>query len=104
MDAIVDEKIFYESLEQFSTEYREEILKKLRENNKEYKKLRKEFGEIINRTERLSETLNVEDRKLIEKFIELYSSVAVMESSQIYLQGQIDGIRILKRLDGIEES
>ncbi|SKC77803.1 hypothetical protein [Maledivibacter halophilus] len=99
MDAIVDEKIFYESLEQFTAEYREEILKGLKKNNEEYKILRKEFSEILEGTERLSQRLHGEDGNLIDKFIEMYFAIVIIESSQIYLQGQIDGMRIIKKLN-----
>ncbi|QUH31102.1 hypothetical protein [Vallitalea guaymasensis] len=104
MDDIIDEKLFYENLEQFHTEYREEILKSFKKNNKEYRMLRNEFGEVLHRLECLSEEVSKQNRILIEKFIELYSIVAVMEGSQIYLQGQIDGMRILKRLSVIKIS
>lgn len=101
MNCIVDEKFFCENLEQFTTEYREEILKRLKKNNEEYKILRKELGKILDRTEYLSEILKEEDGNLIDKFIDVYFKIITIESSQIYLQGQIDGMRIIKKLNCI---
>ncbi len=100
MENVTDEKLFYESLEQFSTEYRNEILKTFRNTNKEYETLRENFGKILDKIECLAETMKRGDKELIDKFIEVYFLLVSMESTQIYLQGQVDGMRIMKRLYG----
>ncbi len=100
MNGYVDEELFYESLEQFSTEYREEVLKRLKQHNEEYRNLRNEFGSILDRTERLAETLHKEDKQLLDRFIEVYFAIVMIESNHLYLQGQFDGMRLMKKLNG----
>jgi predicted nuclease with TOPRIM domain len=99
MRGFVSEELFYESLEQFSTEYREEVLKKLREHSVEYSNLRKEFGQLHDKIETLSKKLQKPEQNLIEQFIEIYSALIILEGNQIYLQGQVDGMRIMKKLN-----
>ncbi|MCT4563563.1 MAG: hypothetical protein N4A68_04515 [Maledivibacter sp.] len=99
MRGFVSEELFYESLEQFSTEYREEVLKKLREHSVEYSILRKEFGQLHDKIETLSKKLQKPEQNLIEQFIEIYSALIILEGNQIYLQGQVDGMRIMKKLN-----
>jgi predicted nuclease with TOPRIM domain len=99
MRGFVSEELLYESLEQFSTEYREEVLKKLREHSVEYSNLRKEFGQLHDKIETLSKKLQKPEQNLIEQFIEIYSALIILEGNQIYLQGQVDGMRIMKKLN-----
>jgi predicted nuclease with TOPRIM domain len=99
MRGFVSEELFYESLEQFSTEYREEILKRLREHSTEYANLRKEFRQLYDKMETLSKKLQKPEQNLIEQFIEIYSALIILEGNQIYLQGQVDGMRIMKKLN-----
>ncbi|KAB3536241.1 hypothetical protein F8154_03955 [Alkaliphilus pronyensis] len=99
MRGFVSEELFYESLEQFSTEYREEVLKKLWEHSVEYSNLRKEFGQLHDKIETLSKKLQKPEQNLIEQFIEIYSALIILEGNQIYLQGQVDGMRIMKKLN-----
>ena len=99
MRGFVSEELFYEGLEQFATEYREEVLKKLREHSVEYSNLRKEFGQLHDKIETLSKKLQKPEQNLIEEFIEIYSALIILEGNQIYLQGQVDGMRIMKKLN-----
>lgn len=100
MENITNEKLFYESLEQLSTEYKEQITKTLKNTNQEYKTLREKFGQILDRIESQTDTMNENDKELIDKFIEVYFALVSMEETQIYLQGQVDGMRIMKKLYG----
>lgn len=83
MRGFVSEELFYESLEQFSTEYREEVLKKLREHSVEYSDLRKEFGQLHDKIDTLSKKLQKPEQNLIEQFIEIYSALIILEGNQI---------------------
>ncbi len=100
MENITNEKLFYENLEQLSTEYKEQITKTLKSTNQEYKTLREKFGQILDRIESQAETMNEKDKELIDKFIEVYFALVSMKGTQIYLQGQVDGMRIMKKLYG----
>jgi CII-binding regulator of phage lambda lysogenization HflD len=100
MENVTNEKLFYESLEQLSTEYKQQITNTLKNTNQEYKTLREKFGQILDRIESQAETMDEKDKELIDKFIEVYFALVSMEVTQIYLQGQVDGMRIMKKLYG----
>lgn len=99
MNRDVDEAIFYEHLEVFSTERREDILRNLRHHHEEYATLHREFGQLYVEMSILLSELGQTQRSLIDQFSGIYSKLIMLESNQIYLQGQVDGIRIMKKLN-----
>jgi hypothetical protein len=95
----MNEALFYERLEVFSTERREDILRNLRHHHEEYANLHEEFGQLYIKMSALLSGLDQTQRSLIDKFSQVYSTLIILESNQIYLQGQVDGMRIMKKLN-----